>query len=95
MLHAPSSPHTAYNIGGPPTRWREIAGVVSRYIPDARIEFGKQPPPADLGRKSIPWKVSMARAKEDFAFSLLPLEEAVLIHINDARIEAGLEPIKV
>ena len=38
--------------------------------------------------------LSMARAREDFGFSCMPLEEAVLIHINDARQDAGLKPIK-
>jgi hypothetical protein len=36
----------------------------------------------------------MARAREDFGFSLLPLEESVLLHMNDARLEAGMEPMK-
>jgi lipoyl(octanoyl) transferase len=37
----------------------------------------------------------LARAKKDLGFSVLPLEEAVLININDARLDAGLEPIKL
>ena len=94
LLHAPSSPHPAYNVGGPPTSLRDVADVVRKYIPDASIEFGNQAPSAERGRFGIPWKVSSARAKEDFGFTLLPLEEAVLIHINDARTDAGLEPIK-
>jgi nucleoside-diphosphate-sugar epimerase len=94
LIKAPSSPHPVYNIGGPPTSLKDVAEVVRKYIPDARIEFGTQAPPAGRGRGGIPWRLSMARAKEDFGFSLLSLEEAVLIHVNDARIEAGLEPMK-
>ncbi len=94
LIKADSSPHSAYNVGGPPTSLGDVADAVRKYIPDARIEFGSQAPPADRGKRGIPWKISSARAKEDLGFSLLPLEEAVLIHINDARIEAGLEPIK-
>jgi nucleoside-diphosphate-sugar epimerase len=94
LIKAPSSPHPAYNVGGPPTSLRDAAEVVRGYIPDARIEFGNQSPPDDPGRRGIPWKLSTARAKEDFGFSCMPLEEGVLIHINDARIEAGLAPIK-
>ncbi len=94
LLHQPSSPHPAYNVGGPPTSLKDVAGVVRKYIPDARIEFGKEAPPAEKGNVGIPWLVSMARAREDLGFNMLPLEEAVLIHINDARLEAGLEPIK-
>jgi nucleoside-diphosphate-sugar epimerase len=93
LVKAPSSPHTAYNVGGPPTDLRDVAEVVRRYIPDARIEFGNQPLSIDSARKGIPWKLSMTRAKEDFGFSCMPLEAAVLLHINDARTEAGLKPM--
>ncbi len=94
LIKAPSSPHPAYNLGGPPTTLRDVAGVVRKYLPDARIEFGNQPPKGDPWRTGIPWKLNTARALEDFSFSCMPLEAAVLIHINDARAEAGLEPIK-
>jgi UDP-glucose 4-epimerase len=94
LIKAPSSPHPAYNIASSPTSMTDIARAVRKYIPDARIEFGRQAPPGDSSRSELPWKVSCARAREDFGFSLMPLEEAVLIHINDARLEAGLKPIK-
>jgi UDP-glucose 4-epimerase len=90
LLHMESSPHPAYNVGGPPTSMMDVAGAVRRYIPDAVIEFGTVRPTKDRGGSGIPWLVSSRRAKEDLGFSLLPLEEAVLIHINDARTEAGL-----
>jgi hypothetical protein len=35
----------------------------------------------------------MARVKKELNYTLLPMEEAVLRHINDVRLEAGLEPI--
>jgi nucleoside-diphosphate-sugar epimerase len=94
LIKADSSPHTAYNLGGPPFTLRDVAGVVRRYIPDARIEFGSQPEAIDAAGKGIPWRLSMARAREDYGFSCMPLEKAVLVHINDARTEAGLEPIQ-
>jgi nucleoside-diphosphate-sugar epimerase len=94
LLHSPSSPHSAYNVGGPPTSLRDVAEVVRKYIPDARIEFGSQAPPPERGKFGIPWKLSGARARDDFGFSCMPLEEAVLIHINDARLDAGLTPVK-
>jgi UDP-glucose 4-epimerase len=93
LIKAESSPHTAYNVGGPPTNLRNVAEVVRRYVPDARIEFGNQPQIIDAAGKGIPWKLSMARAREDFSFSCMPLDAAVLIHINDARTGAGLEPL--
>ena len=94
LLHVDASPHSAYNIGGPPTSMRQVADAVRKYIPDAKIEFGNIPPPEDRGKFGIPWRASSERAREDFGFSLLPVEEAVLIHINDARSEAGLEIIQ-
>jgi nucleoside-diphosphate-sugar epimerase len=94
LTKAPSSPHPAYNVGGPPNSLRDVAEVVRKYIPDAKIDFGNVHPPAEPGKTGLPWKVSAARAREDFGFSCRPLEKAVLIHINDARLEAGLEPIK-
>ncbi len=94
LLHTESSPHPAYNVGGPPTSMRDVADVVRKYLPDADINFGNVAPSADRGKVGIPWKVSGARAKEDLGFSVLPLEKAVLIHINDARTDAGLELLK-
>ncbi len=94
LLHVDASPHPAYNIGGPPTSMRQVADAVRKYIPDAKIEFENIAPPENRGKFGIPWRASSERAREDFGFSLLPLEEAVLIHINDARSEAGLELIK-
>jgi nucleoside-diphosphate-sugar epimerase len=94
LIKAESSPHTAYNIGGPPTTLRDVAQVVRRYIPDAKIEFRSQPQVIDGARGGIPYRLSMARAGEDYGFACMPLDKAVWIHINDARTEAGLEPIK-
>jgi nucleoside-diphosphate-sugar epimerase len=94
LIKAPSSPHPAYNLGGPPTSLRDVAEVVKKYIPDARITFGNTPPPPNRGQFGIPWRLSTARAKADFGFSCLTLDEAVPIHINDARMEAGLPLMK-
>ncbi len=80
-----SSPHPAYNVATPPTTMRDIAEIVRRYIPDARIEFGRQAMPPEAAKTGLPWRVSMARAREDLGFSLLPLEEVVRRHIEDAR----------
>jgi UDP-glucose 4-epimerase len=93
LIKAPSSPHPVYNVGGPPTSPREMAAAVHKYLPDAEISFGSRPMEQDP-RDSLPWRVSMKRAKDDFGFSCLPLEDAVLLHINDARFEAGLKPLK-
>jgi len=94
LIKAPSSPHPVYNVGGPPHSPRDMAEVVKRYIPDADIHFGAQPMMDPEGKFGLPWLVSGQRAKDDFGFTCLPLEESVLRHINDARREAGLESIK-
>jgi nucleoside-diphosphate-sugar epimerase len=94
LIKADSSPHPVYNIASSPTTMRDLARAVLGYIPDARLEFGRLSPPPEAAKFGLPWKVSMARAREDLGFSLLPLREVVLEHINDARLQAGLEPIK-
>jgi nucleoside-diphosphate-sugar epimerase len=95
LIKAPKSPHTVYNVGGPPVSPRDLAAAIKKYIPDAKITFGKKAtmgPDSRLG--GLPWLVSEKRAKKDFGFSCMPMEKAVLIHLNDARLEAGLKPIK-
>ena len=94
LIKAPSSPHPVYNVGGPPKSPRDLAEAVKKYIPEAKITFGKRPMMDKEGKTGLPWLVSEKRAKKDFGFSCLPIEKAVLIHINDARLEAGLKPIK-
>ena len=46
------------------------------------------------GKFGLPWLVSEKLAKKDFKFSCMPIEKAVLIHINDARLEAGMKAIR-
>jgi len=81
-------------VGGPAQSPRDLAKVVKKYLPDAKITFGKQPMMDKEGKTGLPWLVSGERAKKDFGFSCLPIEKAVLIHINDARREAGMEEIR-
>ena len=94
LIKAPSSPHPVYNIASQPTSMIEIAAVVKKYLPDTRITFGPPAPPTPPQKGGLPGRASMDRAKEDLGFSLMPLEESVLLHINDARLEAGLKPVK-
>ncbi|MBN1191799.1 MAG: NAD(P)-dependent oxidoreductase [Dehalococcoidales bacterium] len=89
LIKAPSSPHPVYNVGGPPASPGDLAAVIKKYLPEAKITFGEKATLSD-GKTGLPWKVSMQRAKEDFNFTLMPIDESVKIHINDARLEAGL-----
>ncbi len=92
LMKAESSPHPVYNVGTPLTNFRDVAAMVKKYIPDAKIEFGdKEAPP---GQRRKPLNVSSARAKADFGFECMPLDQAIRIHINDARLEAGMAPLK-
>ena len=93
LVKMPSSPHSAYNVGGRPTSMKDVAAVVRKYFPDAKIEFGQEPPSPDRGKMGIPWNISSERARQDLGFELMPLEKAVMVHANDARTEAGLPPI--
>jgi nucleoside-diphosphate-sugar epimerase len=93
-IMAPSSPHPVYNIGGPATSPRMMADAIKKYIPDAKITFGKETIGGIKGEAGLPWNVSGKRAKQDFGFECLPLETAILRHLNDARADAGLKPIK-
>jgi nucleoside-diphosphate-sugar epimerase len=94
LIKAPSSPYPVYNVGGPAASPRDLADAVKKYIPDAKITFGKKLMVDPEGKTGLPWLVSGKRAKKDFGFTCMPLEKAILLHINDARLEAGLEPIK-
>jgi nucleoside-diphosphate-sugar epimerase len=93
LIKAPASPHPVYNVGGPPTSARDVAEAIRKLIPEAKITFGDKSA-AIPGKGGLPWKVSMQRAKEDFGFTCLHLEKALKIHINDARMEAGLPLMK-
>jgi len=92
LMKAKSSPRPVYNVGTPLINFRDLAATVKKYLPDAVIEFGDKPSPFGAGRK--PLNISSKAAKEDFGFECMSLDEGVKIHINDARLEAGLEPIK-
>jgi nucleoside-diphosphate-sugar epimerase len=94
LIKEPSSPHPVYNIGGPPTSLRDVAAAVRRQIPGAVIKFNRRAESIDGAKGGLPWKLSMARAMEDYGFSCMSIEAAVLLHINDARLEAGLALLK-
>ena len=89
LIKSPFSPNPVYNVGGPATSARDMAEALRKLVPGAQITFGDKPM-VFPGRGGLPWKVSMARAKADFDFSCLPLDESLKIHLRDARQEAGL-----
>ncbi len=89
LLRAPSPKYTIYNVAGPPESLGHVANTARQYIPDAKIEFGHESEGPGLVTK-----ISMDRSKDEFSFSLTPLKDTVFKHINEARLEAGLDSIK-
>lgn len=88
LLEASSPRYDVYNTGGYTMSLGKLSDVIKEFIPDARITFKDRPRPI-----SVPWSISSARAKEEFNFSIRTVQDAVLAHINFARLEAGLKPI--
>ena len=88
-MKADKSPHSAYNLGSAPVSLKQMAEAVKKLIPDAQITFGTEPESCEL-----PWKVNCDRAKQDFGFNILSLDDAILMHANEARADAGLPPLK-
>jgi len=78
--------HPVYISGGHLCSIGEMADIVRRFIPDARITTGDQAVPHI-------YLVDNSRMLADVGYEMAPLEVRILEHINDARQEAGLEPI--
>ncbi|MBI4307890.1 MAG: NAD(P)-dependent oxidoreductase [Chloroflexi bacterium] len=79
--------HPVYNTGGYQIRIGDIAELVKEFIPDARITMGSRPAPGM-------YLVENSRLMTDVDYVLPPLRVRILDHINEARSEAGLQPIK-
>ena len=76
-----------YISGGHLATIGEMAETVRSFIPDARITTGEA---------SVPhiYLVDNSRMLRDIGYEMPPLRARVLDHINEARQEANLEPIK-
>ncbi len=78
--------HRVYISGGHLCTIREMADIVRGFIPDAQITTGDQAVPHI-------YLVDNSRMLADIGYELAPLRVRVLEHINDARREAGMDPI--
>ena len=78
--------HRVYISGGHLATIKDMADLVKRFIPEADITTGDQAVPHI-------YLVDNSRMLADIGYELAPLEVRVLEHINDARREAGLEPL--
>jgi nucleoside-diphosphate-sugar epimerase len=79
--------HRLYISGGHLATIRDMANIVKSFIPNAQITLGNQPVPHV-------YLVDNSRMLADIGYELAPLEVRVLEHINDARQEAGMTPIR-
>jgi nucleoside-diphosphate-sugar epimerase len=84
----PSLAHFAYNNCGASVTAEELAAAVRHWLPDARFEFDESKPTTPL----IDWQDG-TRLETEIAFKPRALLDGVRAHINEARVEAGLEPV--
>lgn len=84
----PELGHFAYNNGGECVTAGQLADMVRRWIPDARIDFDESQPTTPL----IDWQDG-TRLIAEVGFRPRPLAEGVRAHINEARSAAGLGPV--
>jgi nucleoside-diphosphate-sugar epimerase len=85
----PTLAHFAYNSSGQSIRAGDLATVVRRWAPDARINFDENAPGTPLVDD-----LDGARLIEEIGFAPRAIERGVLAHMNEARSEAGLPPLE-
>lgn len=83
----PKLAHLVYNNGGHCVTAAELADIVRKWLPDARISFT-----AGVGTPLIDNQDGQ-RLIEEIDFMPRALEDGVRAHINEARISAGLSPV--
>jgi nucleoside-diphosphate-sugar epimerase len=84
----PQIGHFAYNSGGESVTATELAGLVRRWLPDARITFDESKPTTPLIDR-----MDGRRLEREIDFKPRALAEGVRAHINEARAAAGLNPV--
>ena len=78
--------HPVYISGGHLCNIGDMADIVRSIIPDAHITTGERKVPHI-------YLVDNSRMLADIGYEIAPLEMRIRDHINDARREAGLEPV--
>ena len=84
----PSLSHFAYNNGGASVTAEELANAVRHWLPDAKFKFDETKPTTPLIDRQ-----DGARIEAETGFAPRSLLDGVRAHINEARKEAGLEPV--
>jgi len=85
---APSLRHFAYNSGGESVTAAELAALVRRWLPDARISFDE----AGGGTPLID-RMDASRLIAEIGFTPRPLAEGIRAHVNEARLAHHLQPV--
>jgi nucleoside-diphosphate-sugar epimerase len=87
LVEDASSRHAVYNSGGYGQSMGDLAQLVSRYLPDARITFAQD----EGGRASSPiYLMDNSRWVDEYDYPLPLFEQRVLEMINEVRQHAGL-----
>jgi len=84
----PQLAHFAYNNGGDCVSGHELAAAVRHWLPDAKIDFDESKPTTPL----IDWQEWPAIGKRN-PVQAAPTAGRRARHINQARLEAGLQPV--
>lgn len=90
VLMSEKPKHRVYATGGIAISLGEIADIVRSYLPDAKIDFGK-----DVGGReaSRTYMIENSRLVQEFGVQYRPYRERVLQIINDVRKDNGKPPI--
>ena len=80
--------HDTYMGTGPAPTGREIADIVTKYLPEADITFDE--------KARVPaWNFDNSRAVKEFGWKIQSLQEMVLDEINGTRQAAGLASVTI
>jgi nucleoside-diphosphate-sugar epimerase len=82
--------YEVYNSGGETISMGDIAALVQKYLPDAKIEFDKESGGRELSGN---YMMDNSRLVQEFEYDLAPYPQRVLEIINDVRREEGLPPV--
>jgi len=86
VLLAEAPRHSLYNSGGIPVSLGELADIVRRFLPDAKITFASDGGREDSGNYLVDW----SRLAKEFGIEYPGLHTRVLEVINDVRRDEGL-----
>jgi nucleoside-diphosphate-sugar epimerase len=86
VLLAEAPRHSLYNSGGIPVSLGELADIVRRFLPDAKITFASDGGREDSGNYLVDW----SRLAKEFGIEYPGLHTRVLEVINDVRRVEGL-----